>query len=80
MNLAVIACPQLSWDSVSVRKSAALTAVFEILFEIFVVLDSGSYKRRDKNSRLLEDGSFKSAGRADCFKSRQPPGSFRIFL
>jgi len=36
------------------QKKAALTAVFEI----FVVLDSGSYEQRDKNSRLFENGSF----------------------
>jgi len=32
-----------------------------------------SNKQRDKNSGLFEVGSFKSAGRANCFESRPPP-------
>jgi len=59
----VTACPQLSWNLVSVRISAALTVVFEI----FVDLDSGSYEQRDKNGGFFEDGSFESTGRVDCF-------------
>ena len=63
------ACPQLSWNSVSIRISAALTVVFGI----FVDLDSGSDKQRDKNGGFFEDGSFESAGCAGCFESRPPP-------
>ena len=46
MSLAVTACPQFSWNFVSVRISAALTAVFEI----FAVSDSGSNKQSNNNS------------------------------
>ena len=54
MSLAVTACPQFGWNSVSVRIRAVLTVVFGI----FVVLDLGSYTRRDKNGGFFEDGPF----------------------